>query len=267
MGKHRISPEGKTKDGFWAKLVIATVIVLWLSLVVGNWLGHYLVEKGFLGQNIKLSDGKMAESRPSYSPIPLRNTEGAAPVYNPRNFGSTVPIKKETPTSEASPSEEKTPTPAETTPSPEASPSLTPKPAETVSKTQKASEAPEPEKVTNTVQKTPEAPPPPPPKEERVKKEPEKPAQLPKPVETQQAETGPESLFTLQMGAFTDRGNADELAGQLKGKGYSVHTVSVKQGDKDVFKIQVGTFKDRTSAEDQQGKLRSQGFDSIIVGK
>ncbi|MFN8606275.1 MAG: SPOR domain-containing protein [Vulcanimicrobiota bacterium] len=43
-----MSKQERTNDGFYSKVVIASVVVIWVSLVGGNWLGHYVVEKGLL---------------------------------------------------------------------------------------------------------------------------------------------------------------------------------------------------------------------------
>ena len=154
MGKHRLAPEGKSKNGgFWAKLVIATIVVLWLSLVVGNWLGHFLVEKGYLGKNLNRSERKIAESRPSYSPIPLKKSgrETPEPLFSPRDFKTTVPLKTSSPTeTDETETKDIEPAPGKTEEAP-------PPPPETDSaaKPPKPKKTPAPGEVTETVQKTP----------------------------------------------------------------------------------------------------------------
>jgi len=43
-----MSKQDRTNDGFYSKVIIAAVVVIWVSLVGGNWLGHFVVEKGML---------------------------------------------------------------------------------------------------------------------------------------------------------------------------------------------------------------------------
>ncbi|MBN9415703.1 hypothetical protein ABS71_21640 [bacterium SCN 62-11] len=43
-----MSKQDRTNDGFYSKVIIAAVVVVWVSLVGGNWLGHYVVEKDLL---------------------------------------------------------------------------------------------------------------------------------------------------------------------------------------------------------------------------
>ncbi|MBS2033491.1 SPOR domain-containing protein [bacterium] len=59
-----MSKQDRSNDGFYSKVVIASVVVIWVSLVGGNWLGHYVVEKGLLHDKKK---GKSAsdEYRPA----------------------------------------------------------------------------------------------------------------------------------------------------------------------------------------------------------
>lgn len=40
----------KPRDGFFSKVLVATVVVIWLSLVGGNWLGRYAVARGYIGK-------------------------------------------------------------------------------------------------------------------------------------------------------------------------------------------------------------------------
>lgn len=55
----------KPKDGFFTKVVVATVVVIWMSLVGGNWLGHYAIDQGYLGK-----EEEAVEFRDMPSPAP-----------------------------------------------------------------------------------------------------------------------------------------------------------------------------------------------------
>ncbi|MBX3167915.1 MAG: SPOR domain-containing protein [Candidatus Eremiobacteraeota bacterium] len=62
-----MSKQDRTNDGFYSKVIIAAVVVIWVSLVGGNWLGHYVVEKGLLQGKEK---GKKASDE--YRPATLQ---------------------------------------------------------------------------------------------------------------------------------------------------------------------------------------------------
>ncbi|MCD6310173.1 MAG: SPOR domain-containing protein [Candidatus Eremiobacteraeota bacterium] len=259
MGKHRKVRDSEKKNGFWWKFVIATVVVLWLSLVVGNWLGHYLVEQGFLGGSIE-KDKKIAEARPSYSPVNQKNKNQQVrpPVYSPKDHGTIVPLKTESPEPvepAETPGEKITPTPTETRETPETIESPPPPPpesgsTETVAKPSKPVETSTPEKIAETPEKPVETTTP----------EPEK-TEVPEPKKTV------ETLYTLQIGAFSKKENADDVYNQLKKKGYSVHLITIGQENQKIYKVHVGTFRDRESAKNQQAKLKNQGYEPIIIKK
>ena len=62
-----MSKQDRTNDGFYSKVIIAAVVVIWVSLVGGNWLGHFVVEKGMLQGKEK---GKKASNE--YRPATLQ---------------------------------------------------------------------------------------------------------------------------------------------------------------------------------------------------
>ena len=63
-----MSKQDRTNDGFYSKVIIAAVVVVWVSLVGGNWLGHYVVEKDLLKG--KPTKGKKASDE--YRPATLQ---------------------------------------------------------------------------------------------------------------------------------------------------------------------------------------------------
>lgn len=71
--------------------------------------------------------------------------------------------------------------------------------------------------------------------------------------------------FSIQVGAFKDRGSAESMVGRLKGKGYAAFFVSPAGGD-GLFNVRVGTFEARTDAERIQDRLRDEEkFKPFIV--
>lgn len=59
-----MSKSDTPRDGLYTKIFVATIIVIWVSLVGGNWLGHYIVEKGMLGKAKKTEYRAMPNQRP-----------------------------------------------------------------------------------------------------------------------------------------------------------------------------------------------------------
>lgn len=69
------------------------------------------------------------------------------------------------------------------------------------------------------------------------------------------------TLYKVQVGAFSIKSNADNLANELKSKGYDA--IVIYQGG--YYKVQVGAFKVRSNAEALANELKAQGYDVIIV--
>ncbi|HET7290986.1 MAG TPA: SPOR domain-containing protein [Vicinamibacteria bacterium] len=78
-------------------------------------------------------------------------------------------------------------------------------------------------------------------------------AALPTPA----APTAP-GTFTIQVGAFKDRGTAESVVARLKGKGYAAYVVAPDGPEGGLFNVRVGTYPARTDAERAQTKLRDE---------
>jgi len=63
--------------------------------------------------------------------------------------------------------------------------------------------------------------------------------------------------FTIQVGAFKDRGTADTVVTRLKGKGFSAFVVP-PDGSDGLFLVRVGSFAARVDAERTEARLRDQ---------
>ncbi len=72
--------------------------------------------------------------------------------------------------------------------------------------------------------------------------------------------------FMVQLGSFAKRDNADRLAKQVKGQGF---TVSVSRGTtgQHLYKVLVGPAHDRAAAVQLEAKLHAQGHTGSIVAK
>lgn len=66
-------------------------------------------------------------------------------------------------------------------------------------------------------------------------------------------------LYRVQIGAFKNKENAEELAEKAKAKGFDIY---VKNDG--LYKVLIGTFSSQKNAEDLAEKARSAGFDVII---
>ncbi len=81
----------------------------------------------------------------------------------------------------------------------------------------------------------------------------------------------PQSLsYTLQVGSFADKDNAEKLKKQLK-KIYprkaEVSVVPLQGKETAYYRVQIGTFTDHHEAEKEAGKLVGKGFPVIIMEK
>ena len=69
------------------------------------------------------------------------------------------------------------------------------------------------------------------------------------------------TLYKVQVGAFSIRANAENLANELRIKGYEV--IIIFEGG--LYKVQVGAFRIRANAERLVEELKGQGYEAIIV--
>jgi cell division protein FtsN len=70
--------------------------------------------------------------------------------------------------------------------------------------------------------------------------------------------------FTIQVGAFKDKGTAESVAGRLKTRGYAAYLVSPEGGG--LFNVRVGSYPARADAERVLVKLRDEEkFKPFIV--
>jgi len=101
--------------------------------------------------------------------------------------------------------------------------------------------------------------PPPPPPARKVASTPSSPVHAsPPPV--------PEATgaWMVQLGSFASRANAERLAQQLKGQGF---TASVSQGTsgRHLYRVRIGPVHDKAAATQLQGKLKAAGHSGAVV--
>lgn len=73
------------------------------------------------------------------------------------------------------------------------------------------------------------------------------------------------SFYSIQLGSFKYKWNANRLYKKFKRKKYTVRMVSDKDGKKTVYKVKIGKFKSRDDAVRSARKLRKQGYSTAIV--
>lgn len=223
------------RDGFFSKVLVATIVVIWVALVGGNWVGHLAIQSGVLG---KTEDVKFKVNEPR--PKPWVTVDSRIQRELERSTGMT-PKAEDTPA-----------TPAET---PDVS--LTSRPLEPTGEPTPleapAAETPTPAGEETTPAATPPKAPEPPvatPVEENA------PAATP-------ALTG-NGEFQLQFGSFGSQENARRLADELKSKGQDVRVEEIPTASGPVFRVRGGTFSE-SAAHEQMEKLKSQNVDAYIV--
>jgi len=74
-----------------------------------------------------------------------------------------------------------------------------------------------------------------------------------------------ETSFTIQVGAFKDKGTAESVAARLKGKGFAAYIVSPDGADPGLFAVRVGHYAAQADAERAEAKLREEKFKPFVV--
>lgn len=69
------------------------------------------------------------------------------------------------------------------------------------------------------------------------------------------------TLYRVQVGAYSQKTNAENMAAKLKAKGFDGIIVTVGK----LYKVQTGAFSVKANATDLQSRLKAAGFDAIIV--
>jgi DedD protein len=71
--------------------------------------------------------------------------------------------------------------------------------------------------------------------------------------------------WAVQLGVFASRDNADRLAKQVKGKGYTVSVNETSGNGKRLYRVRVGPEASRTAATELGAKLRAAGYTGSVV--
>jgi DedD protein len=71
--------------------------------------------------------------------------------------------------------------------------------------------------------------------------------------------------WSVQLGSFASRSNADNLTRQMKGQGFAAFVLEGGSGNSARYRVRVGPLADRESAERVAAKLKSLGHVSSLV--
>ena len=71
--------------------------------------------------------------------------------------------------------------------------------------------------------------------------------------------------WTVQLGSFASRANADKLVRQLRAQGFGVYMLSGGSGAAARYRVRVGPLADRNAATQAAAKLRSSGHEGSLV--
>lgn len=75
------------------------------------------------------------------------------------------------------------------------------------------------------------------------------------------SDSGGDTLYKVQVGAFENEENAEQLADELKEKGYETF---VDTGDDGLYKVQVGAFENEDNAERLADELEDEGYEAFV---
>ncbi|MFH1645305.1 MAG: SPOR domain-containing protein [Candidatus Omnitrophota bacterium] len=71
--------------------------------------------------------------------------------------------------------------------------------------------------------------------------------------------------FSVQLGAFSKRVNADALLSTVRAKGYNVFMEEGNDKGESIYRVKVGKFLSKEDAEAEAGKLKNSGYSVRIV--
>jgi DedD protein len=71
--------------------------------------------------------------------------------------------------------------------------------------------------------------------------------------------------WSVQLGSFASRANADKLARQVKGQGFSVFVVPGGSGAAERYRVRIGPLADRTAAAQAEAKLKALGHVGTVL--
>jgi tetratricopeptide (TPR) repeat protein len=71
-------------------------------------------------------------------------------------------------------------------------------------------------------------------------------------------------FFTVQVGTFSQKENAEEVIHQLQSSGYAAYLMPHQRSDRVLWRVQVGKVHTRAEVLQVEGKLRAEGLETIV---
>ena len=87
----------------------------------------------------------------------------------------------------------------------------------------------------------------------------------PAPAAASEPAASAKGQWWTQLGSFSSRDNAERLARDLRGKGYSVNVARLKVGNKELYRVRSGPVANREAAVALQSRLAAAGHKSSLV--
>jgi DedD protein len=75
----------------------------------------------------------------------------------------------------------------------------------------------------------------------------------------------PKGGWAVQLGSFASKANAEKLAHEVGGKGFSPYVSSIGSGASSRYRVRVGPFAARAEAERTLARLKSQGLAATLA--
>lgn len=271
-GKKRKEEKPPGKDYFWMKVVLVTIVIVWISLFAGSWVGKKIADEK-ITQERRSSSSIAAEQKPKTWKTIVSTDDSQAVMSGKtgdeinipdfRNIDDPIPGLDDQSIKNAA---DAIPVPVQEPPGTAQETQTTPEPPPLPTEQNTT------QKADGSVQTVPAA---------ASEPSPSASSSVPEPPKTQTAEPsvsptasqspkaqengGAAGNYELQMGSFANQENADKMAAELKQKGHSVRVEKVKDGDREYFKVKTDNLGDQESAREQADKLKKDGFDAIII--
>jgi cell division septation protein DedD len=305
--KKKIAEEKIQKDSFWIKVLIITIVIVWCSLIAGNWAGHYVADTRILNKRSLASDernlpgerakgwkkvvgldnqGRISQDTRQEEPGPDLNVKDFRNIDDPipgiddqsiRTLGkgeddSSAGDKGLPPSLPDKLKVSESPGSYVTEGDPDSIKKETPvedlKGKPVIEKTA----TPSPTQAAAS-SPTPTLSPSPSPAKQKESTEKDKSKDGDKAKDSSKDKDSAKKpsdsgSYDLQMGSFSSQQNANKMLDDLKSKGYSAHIEKVKDGDKEYFKVKMEeNHNSREAAQSRAGKLKEDGFDAIIISR
>ncbi|MBI3929490.1 MAG: SPOR domain-containing protein [Armatimonadetes bacterium] len=231
-----MSRREKPRDGFLTKVIVATVVVIWVSLVGGNWLGHYIIEQGYIGGDAKAVEFKAMPSprpRPWVTVDPEIQKGLEEHIQKQAETSGTLPTPKPAPVTTATPLPE----------SARADRVLPPAEGKAAAKNSPAEAAVPVPRPTSAI-----------------------PAEHPEPTPTpEEIAASGDGSYSLQFGSFGSEENARRLADQLGQSGQKAMVEEIETENGKIYRVRGGSFTKEADAQGQAESLREKGIEVFIV--